>query len=143
MRSSLPVRLSLGFAAGFLATLTFHQAMVWLIGALGIAPTRPWNFAPVGPLGLPSLINLAFWGGVWGVAWAFIAARAPRALPVLLTGFLFGAILPTLVGWFVVAPLKGQPVAAGFVPARMMLGPLINGAWGFGTALIYGLMARR
>ncbi|MNC88277.1 hypothetical protein D3C83_40770 [compost metagenome] len=48
---------------------------------------------------------------------------------------MFGAIFPTLVAWFVVAPLKGQPVAAGGAIPGMLTGLIINGAWGIGTAL--------
>ena len=53
---------------------------------------------------------------------------------------LLGAAAPalyfsTLVAWFVVAPLKGQPVAAGFVPTRMAIGPIVNGAWGLGAGI--------
>lgn len=143
MTRSPAMRLALGFVAGFLATLTFHQAAVALVGALGIAPTRPWNLAPVGPLRVPALLNVAFWGGVWGVIWALVSPRMPRALPLLLVGLLFGAVAPTLFAWFVVAPLKGQPLAAGFVPTRMLLGPVINGMWGLGTALIFGMLVRR
>jgi hypothetical protein len=51
-------------------------------------------------------------------------------------------VLPTLVGWFVVAPLKGQPMAAGFVPSRMWLGPVINGVWGLGTGIGLALARR-
>ena len=49
--------------------------------------------------------------------------------------FLFGAIAPTLVAWFVVASIKGQPIAAGWQPFRMLTGLIINGAWGVGTGL--------
>jgi hypothetical protein len=47
-----------------------------------------------------------------------------------------GAIGPTLVAWFIVAPLKGQPAAAGWELPRMITGLIINGAWGLGTALL-------
>jgi hypothetical protein len=47
----------------------------------------------------------------------------------------FGAVLPTLVAWFVVAPLKGQPAAAGFGPMAMAVGPIVNAAWCLGTGL--------
>lgn len=55
----------------------------------------------------------------------------------------FGAILPTLVAWFVVAPLKGQPVAAGGQPMAMAIGPIVNAAWGFGVGICLGLLAGR
>jgi hypothetical protein len=55
---------------------------------------------------------------------------------------LFGALVLTGVAWFIVAPLRGQPLAAGGIPARMVIGPLVNGAWGLGLALLLDLLDR-
>ena len=88
------------------------------------------------------MINLAFWGGVWGGVWALVAPRAPRGMPVWLAGLAFGALLPSLVGWFVVAPLKGQPITAGWNVARLWIAPVVNGVWGLGTALLFELLQR-
>ena len=52
-------------------------------------------------------------------------------------------LLATLVLWFVVAPLKGQPVAGGFVPQRMLVTVLIHGAWGIGVGLLMPLLMGR
>jgi hypothetical protein len=41
-----------------------------------------------------------------------------------------------LASWFVVAPLKGNPITAGWVLRRMLASVLINGFWGIGLALI-------
>ena len=62
---------------------------------------------------------------------------------LLVAATLFGAILPTLVAWFVVAPLKGAPMAAGWAPAAMMVGPIVNAAWGLGTGIGLLLLGRR
>jgi hypothetical protein len=35
-----------------------------------------------------------------------------------------------------VAPLKGNPIAAGWVLLRRLAGILINGCWGIGLALL-------
>ena len=134
---------ALGFIAGFLSTLVFHQIAIGLLSALGVIPTGPYSMRGVPPFGVPQVLNLAFWGGVWGCVWALVVDRVPRAWPLWLAGLLFGAIAPTLVAWFVVAPLKGQALAQGFNPARMWIAPLVNGAWGLGTALIYELLRRR
>jgi hypothetical protein len=146
-RPSIATVILLGFVAGFLATLTVHQIAIGLLHLLKAVPSPPWSLRPVAPLGVPSVLNLAFWGGLWGVAWAlvwsFFADRMPRAWPLWLAGFVFGALAPTLVGWFVVAPIKGQPVAGGFNLARMWIGPLVNGIWGLGTALIYQFLGER
>ena len=63
--------------------------------------------------------------------------------PPRLGAILFGAIFPTLAAWFIVAPLKHMPIAGGWKPKAMMIGPLVNGAWGFGTALVYRLFIKR
>lgn len=140
---SIPAMLALGFIAGFLATLTLHQITIGLLAAAGVIPSGPYSMRPIPPFGVPAVLNLAFWGGVWGCVWALVADRMPRNLPLWLAGLIFGAIAPTLFGWFVVAPLKGQPVAQGFNLARMWIGPLVNGMWGLGTALIYDFARQR
>jgi hypothetical protein len=60
-----------------------------------------------------------------------------RGASFWIAAILFGAIFPTLVAWFIVSPLKHQPIAGGWKPHTMMIGPIVNAAWGFGTALIY------
>jgi len=47
-----------------------------------------------------------------------------------------------LASWFVVAPLKGIPIAAGWVPQRMLASILINGCWGIGLVLLYAGLRR-
>ena len=135
-------RALLGFVAGFISTLTFHQLMLWLLHAMAIAPRPPYNMAPVPPFGVPSVISLAFWGGVWGALMMSLIDRQ-RGTRFWITAILFGAFAPTLVSWFVIAPLKHQPMAGGFKPKAMMIGPIINAVWGFGTALIYRALHRQ
>ena len=140
---SLASLLLLGFVAGALATLTFHQITIWLLTTAGAIQGNPYSVRPIPPFGVPQFVNIAFWGGLWGCVFALIADRFPRNWPLWLAGFVFGAIAPTLVGWFVVAPIKGQPVAQGFNPARMWAGPVINGMFGLGTAVFYDLLRHR
>jgi len=129
-------RLLLGFAAGFLATVIFHQLVLVLLWSLGIAPFPPFQMAATRPLGVPALISLAFWGGVWGVAFAAAERRFPGGAAYWMTAFLFGAILPSLVALLVVLPLKGRPLGGGWKPALLWTAFLVNGAWGVGTAWI-------
>jgi len=135
-----------GFVAGALSVLIFHQGLIGLLHAMQVLPRPPYGMAPTEPFGVPQLWSTVFWGGVWGVLLAAALGRMVGG-KLLVAALIFGAVLPTLVGWFVVAPLKGQPMAAGFVPSRMWLGPLINGVWGLGTgiglALTRGLFRRR
>ena len=86
------------------------------------------------PLGVPLVASFGFWAGVWGAAFGLALPRLPRA-PLWLLGLGLG-LLAVLAAWFVVAPLKGQPVASGFAPVRLVVGLLIHLAWGLGTGLI-------
>ncbi len=133
-RNDLGRWLVAGFVSGALAVLIFHQGVYALLHAMQILPRPPYGMAPTEPFGVPQLWSTVFWGGVWGVLLAAALART-TGTRLLVAALVFGAVLPTLVAWFVVAPLKGQPMAAGFVPSRMWIGPVINGAWGLGTGI--------
>jgi hypothetical protein len=126
--------LVVGFVSGFLAVLVFHQGALAVLHGLQWTPGAPYPMRAVPPLGVPQVLSLALWGGVWGVLLAAALARLNGARLVV-AATIFGAILPTLVAWFVVAPLKGQPAAAGFAMPGMLVGPIVNAAWGLGTGL--------
>jgi hypothetical protein len=135
-------RALLGFIAGFLATIIFHQIALQLLHMAGVTPRAAWPMQPVPPFGVPAVISLSFWGGVWGAIMIPIIDRF-RGTQYWIWAIVFGAIAPTLVAWFIVAPLKHQPIAGGWKPATMMIGPIVNAAWGLGTALFYRLFSRR
>jgi hypothetical protein len=130
-----------GFAAGALSVLVFHQGTVALLHLAGLVPNPPFPMRPVPPLGIPQLANLAFWGGVWGIVIAAILAARP-AWPPMLVGVLVGAIGCVLVGFTLVAALRGQPLMAGFDLNRWWRSLLINGAFGWGVGVLL-LAARR
>ena len=134
-----PRWLIVGFVAGFLAVLVFHQGAAAALHTLGITPRAPYSMAATAPFGIPQIWSIAFWGGVWGVILAAALARL-RGAALIAGATVFGAIFPTLVAWFIVAPLKGQPMAANFVPAAMMIGPIVNAAWGLGTGIGLALL---
>lgn len=127
-------RTLIGFIAGFLSTLTFHQGALWVLWGMGVAPFGPFSMAPVPPFGVPAVLSLAFWGGVWGILFAHALRPLPRT-GYWLSAFLFGAVLASLVALFIVAPLKGRPVAGGWQPAVLITAFLINGMWGLGTGV--------
>lgn len=133
--------LAAGFVAGAIGVLLFHQGAVALLHTMGYTPRGPFSMQATQPFGVPQLWSIAFWGGIWGIVLAATLVRVDGAR-FLLAALVFGAIFPTLVAWFVVAPLKGQPVAAGFEPARMAIGPIVNAAWGLGTGIGLALFAR-
>jgi hypothetical protein len=145
LRSAEPVttlRLALGFVAGFFAVLLFHQPVVAALAHAGLIKAGVYSLAATRPFGVPQVISLSFWGGVWGIVFALVDRRFPRGGLYWLYAFLFGAIFPTLVAWFVVSPLKHVPTAAGWDAAKMFAGFLANGAWGVGTALLLVLTYR-
>lgn len=132
-----------GFVAGFFATLVFHQLTLWLLWAVGLAPFGPYPMAPTPPFGIPAVFSLAFWGGLWGIVFAFIELAFPIRSGYWVTAFLFGAILPSAVALLVVLPIKGHPLAGGWHLPLLVTAFLINGMWGIGTGLILkGLTGR-
>jgi hypothetical protein len=136
-----PMRALLGFAAAVVSVLTFHQGMWVLLYAIGLMPIAPYPTNPVGPLGISLIVNFCFWAGLYGAAYGLVLPRLPRA-PTWLLGLGLG-LLAVLILWFVVAPLKGQAMASGFVPVRMLVGALIHGVWGIGVGLILALFMRQ
>ena len=133
-------KIVLAFVAGFIATLVFHQGGLAALNAFGLTDRAPFNMASTKPFGVPQVFSLAFWGGLWGITLALFLGTRKTAWH--LRAFIFGALLPTVVAFFVVAPLKGNPVAGGWDP-QIIIGTLIlNGLWGLGTALLYRLLAR-
>ena len=126
------------FAAGFIATLAFHQGLFALFHAAGMVPMPAFNISPTAPLGVPAVLSLAFWGGVWGwpVGWLI---RSQVGARYWLKAVGFGAIGPSAVAMLLVFPLKGYPVDAKTIAGALLL----NGAWGFGLGVLMQLMAAR
>lgn len=131
---ALGTRLATGFGAGFLATLVFHQGTYLLLYLAGVLPDRPWSLQPVPPFGVPEVLSLSFFGGLWGIALALCLARLGRPLAYWGFALLFGGIAATAVALLVVLPLKGVPLGT-LPPAAPFIGFLLNAAWGVGTAL--------
>ena len=119
-----------GFLAGALAVPLFHQVMLAILYASHFVARAPFALQPTKPLGLPAVVSLTFWGGVWGIIFAMVGSRRGYAFAVL-----FGAIFPTVVAWFVVLPLKGIPAGGGWAPRGVATALLVNGAWALGTAV--------
>ncbi len=129
------------FFAGYISTLIFHQGLLALLFAAGVSPRAPFSMAPTGPLEIPAVISLAFWGGVWGAAiWPLL--RAAGASAYWLRAIFIGAIGPSAVALFVVFPLKGYGVAGGWDPKIIVGALLLNGAWGLGVAVLMRVMEK-
>ena len=135
---SMASRIVGGFVAGALSVLLFHQGLVWLLGQAGLITFPAYSMDATAPFGVPALLSLAFWGGLWGIAWAWLAARL-RDSGRLGLAFLFGAILPTLVAAAIVVPLKGGDPKIFLQPMVLVGALIINGVWGLGTEVILRL----
>jgi hypothetical protein len=136
-------RLPLAFVAGFLGVLLFHQPMLGFLHVLGLTAHAPYPMVATVPFGVPRVLSLAFWGGVWAVPLALVLGCIRARATYWLTALLFGAIGPSLVNWIVVLPLKGAPVGGGWHPSAILTALIINGAWGLGTALLLYWTSRR
>ena len=126
------------FISGFLATLIFHQGLFGLFYLAGVVPGGPFNLSPVPPLGVPAVVSLAFFGGLWGILlWALLGRlKAPAFWGLMI---ILGAIGPTAVAMLVVFPLKGMEVSA----QSWVGGLILNGFWGVGVAVFLTLLGAR
>jgi xanthosine utilization system XapX-like protein len=130
----------LGFAAAALAVLTFHQGMWEALHLLSIDGLKMPTWYPmegVPPLGVPKILSLCFWGGLYGIPFALLMRRF--TLPLWLCGLVLG-LIAMLVGNFVVPVIKGLPVGGGWVAMNWVRSSLINGFWGIGVGIIAPLL---
>jgi hypothetical protein len=134
--SSLPKRIAFGCIAAVISVLIFHQGMWTLLHYLdlpGMGMPPPFPMDPVPPLGVPRIVSLCFWGGVWGVLFGAVwkGTRATFWWGGLILGFIAAAF-----GLIVVAAIKGQPIGGGWQLNNWIRSLLINGTWGLGVGLI-------
>ena len=133
--------LATGFVAGAIAVLVFHQGTLAMLHAMGVTDRAAFPMKATAPFGIPQVLSLAFWGGAWGLAMAALMRRLDGP-PLVFGSLLFGAIVPSLIAWFVVAPLKGQPGFVDLPLASILTALAINGAWGLGTGAFLLLFGR-
>lgn len=132
-------RAILGFIAGALSVVIFHQG-AWALFYLGGLMPPPYPIDPVAPWGVPQLLDFCFWGGLYGAVYGLVAPKL--ATPFWLSGLLLG-VIATLVFWFVVLPIKDQPVASGWVWESMLVVAVIQAVWGIGVGLTLQLVRLR
>ena len=127
------------FVAGFVSTIVFHQGLLTLFYLAAVVPRAPYDLRAVPPMAIPAVISLAFWGGAWGVAiWPFLKHVAGPAYWA--RALVISAVFPSVVGLFIVFPLKGMPMAGGWNPKVIVSALVLDGAWGLGMALLMRLM---
>ncbi len=134
-------RLAMAFLAGVIAVPIFHQLLLGAMFLSGIVPFAPFNLAPTKPFGVPDIVSISFWGGVWGVLFVLTVARWFSGAAYWIASAVIGGVALTLVFMFVVWPLK-----IGGLPPDMVglfvISFLLNAAWGIGWALFLGLFER-
>ena len=135
-------RIIIGFTAAFVSTLTFHEIGYVLGNLMGLGKFNVLAMDPVGPFQVPRLINLSFWGGLWGILYVFIVKRFPTSIHPFIAGFLFAVLVPTLFSWTVLATARGVPVMLGFDVMRLIGVTFINGLWGVGLPILTVLFSR-
>jgi hypothetical protein len=127
------------FVAGVIAVLVFHQGAWALFHLAGLMPP-PFPTAPTAPWGVPAIISFCFWAGLYGAVYGLVLPKLE--MPGWLSGLLLG-VIAALVLWFVVAPIKGRPIAFGWVPQSMLVVLTIHAVWGIGVGLILPLLRMR
>lgn len=133
-------RVIVGIISAVISVLIFHQG-VWAglhniaIPGLTMPPAYPSD--PVPPFGVPRILSLCFWGGAWGGLFGLVW-HGPKS------SFLFGGlwlgVAAMLVGFFVVAPLKGLPVAGGGELTNWLRSLMLNVTWGVGTGVLMSVL---
>jgi len=145
--SSSATMLIAAFVAGALAVPIFHQISVLILNLIGLPhallgiPAIPiFDMTPTKPLGVPAILSISFWGGVWGVVFALTLPRWFTGAAYWIASAVIGGIALTLVFIFVVFPLKNG-ILPPLVPI-LIIGFIVNAAWGIGWALILSLIER-
>lgn len=142
--STTPARLALGFVAGSLSHLVVQGAYGSLLYAAKLLPTLPWSLNPVPPFGVPQSVSLAFWAGLWGLAYAALEPWLKARLGRWHGALFLGAVALT-THWFIAQPLKGRGFGGGFQLAVVPIEIGFGAVFGIGIAAIFwaGLMLLR
>src|SRR5580698_9069271 len=133
---SIQKRIAFGFIAAVISVLTFHQGMGATFHSLawpGLGMPPPFPIDAVPPFGVPRIVSLCFWGGVWGALFGAVW-RGPRASNWW-AGIVLG-VAAALTGLFIVAAIKGLPIGGGWMLNNWIKSLLINGTWGLGVGLL-------
>ena len=113
--------------------------MLEVLHLIGLTQRTPFAWAPIAPLGVPGVVSLALWGGVWGIVLAYAEFFLAETAGTWMFALVFGALAPSMANWFVSAPLHGFPLGSGWHLSEMVTSLLVNAAWGLGTGLLLRL----
>ena len=145
--------LLLGFIAGAIAVAIFHQTVVYVLVATGMLPATsiPWNMKAYGPLGVPTIVNSMFWGGLWGALFGVIWDKLPGGA-MWLRGLIYGLIIVVVSNWTLLPLIRAHvfgvtnaaqiALFSGGDPKRMLNTVLIQMGFGIGLAIIFNVIAK-
>jgi hypothetical protein len=122
--------IAIGFIAGAVSALTFHAFAWWIFYLIGMQRIPPYPMVG-NMIGVPVILSLAFWAGVWGIVMVLAAPRIAQPFWVVC---LIVSVAASIVQIFVVPPLRGAPINWDVIAWVRVL--IINGVWGIGTAII-------
>ncbi len=124
-----------GILAGIIAALTFRHAALFVLSIPGLVPPPSFSLKPAPSLTVPAIALVALWGGLWGAILALLLARFRRERRYWHMAFLYGAVLLTLPSVTIVLVAHEQS-AMSVLWLELIVGLIVNGVWGVGTALI-------
>ena len=111
MRSIEPSRRAvLGFVAGVIAVLIFHQGAWATLHLAGLMPP-PFPVGPTPPWGVPETFNFCFWGGLWGLFLGGLFLTLPAIGPVVVLGSLAALVVSAIEGAVVAGGLSALGAA--------------------------------
>ena len=137
---SAATRACLGFSAGAIAALVFHQGLAEVFDLLGIGRNLAFRLVATWPFGIPAVVSLTFWGAMYGIVLALLMPRLRR--PLWQVGIALG-LFAGLITLVVVLPLKGVNLAHGWALWPMARTLILTTSWGLGTSLILPLLQPR
>jgi hypothetical protein len=141
--ANIQTRIGLGFVAAVISVLIFHQGMWALLHVLavpGLTMPPPFPMDHIPPFGVPRIVSLCFWGGLWGAAFGAVWRGPPSSY--WWAGLILGAIAAA-TGLIIVAAIKGLPIGGGWNLMNWIRSLLINGSWGLGVGLILTAFSSR
>jgi hypothetical protein len=134
---SILKRAGIGFVIAVISVLIFHQAMWALLHVLalpGMAMPAPYPTDGIAPFGVPRIVNLCFWGGLWGALFGAVWRGRPGNL---WWGGLVLGCAAAVTGLIIVPAIKGLPIGGGWLLTSWIRSFLINGFWGLGVGLLF------
>jgi hypothetical protein len=122
----------LPLVSGFLAALFFRESTIAFLHAAGLVEPTGFSTTPFLPLGIPEFVANALWTSVFAILMAWLLRVAPDRTAPWIGALVFGGIVVTAAGAFVIDPVRGIWPTGNMMP-RLFLGFVANAMWGWGT----------